>query len=67
MDKLYTVSGSRTVSFVTEFTHSDMVAAGYDCPREYAHELDEWERQFVREGDPAIEIWDVDEEDLEDE
>ncbi len=62
MDKVYTVSGSKSVSFVTEFTHADMIAAGYACPREYAHELDEWERQFVREGDPAIEIWDVDEE-----
>lgn len=65
MDKLYTVSGSRTISFVTEFTHADMIAAGYDCPREYAHDLDEWERQFVREGDPSIEIWDVDAEEVD--
>ena len=67
MDKLYTVSGSKTMSFVTEFTHSDMVAAGYSCPKDYAHDLDEWERQHLREGDSFVEIWDVDEEEIDDE
>jgi hypothetical protein len=60
MEKTYTLSGSKTINFVAEFTEKEMIEAGYDCPREYAHDLDIWVRAFVREGDPSIEIYDID-------
>lgn len=60
MEKTYTLSGSKTISFVAEFTHEEMIKAGYLNPEEYGHDcLCEWERADVREGDPSIEIWDI--------
>lgn len=60
MKKTYTLSGSKTLNFMAEFTHEEMIKAGYDCPEDYAHDLDMWERADIREGDPCIEIYDID-------
>lgn len=61
MQKTYTLSGSRTLNFSAEFTHEEMIKAGYTSPEEYGQDcLCDWERADVREGDPCIEIYDID-------
>ena len=62
MEKIYTLSGCKTQSFIAEFTEAEMLEAGYNCPKEYANDCDIWETADVREGDQWIEVYDVDEE-----
>ena len=66
MKKNYTLYGTKTTNWIAEFTHEEMTSAGYTSPQDYGQDcLCDWERSDIREGQPPIEIYDVDYEFIE--
>ena len=63
--KVFKISATKSMDFYSQFTSEDMKEDGFDCPKEYANFLNEWETLHCREYSPHYEIYDVEAEDYE--
>jgi hypothetical protein len=63
--KEYTILATKSKDYYCQFTSEDMHSDGFDCPKEYAQFLNEWDTLHCREYSPHYEIYDVEVEDYE--